>query len=439
MSPPPTAPEAATLTVRQLNRLISHALTTMFPDELWVEGEIASLRRHGATGNVYFQLADPGDGASGQADAAVPVVLLRANKEAVNRLLRRAAPAAPAPAGAPAAPGPAIRMADGVHIRIRAGIEYQIRSGRVQLRMTSIDPAHTLGRLAAERDRVLTALAAEGLLGRNAALPYPLLPTRVGLVTGGGSAAKADFLHELQAGAGASLGWTVTAVDARVQGPGADREIAAALLGLARRPVDVIALVRGGGARTDLQAFDSELLARTIAGLGVPVVTGIGHEIDTSVADALAAAAYKTPTACAAALVEQARRAVERPAEAWAAIRARAADLVEDQAGRLTDTGRRVAFASGVRLDGHAGRLAADSRRLRTASGAALVAADRRVAHLAARADAVDPRRALARGWSITRTADGALVRSPDAVDPGTALITTVAGGEITSRAEGPS
>jgi exodeoxyribonuclease VII large subunit len=439
-----SAPAPETFTVGQLNRLIRHAVSLTFPDEVWVEGEIASLRRHAASGNVYFELVDPGGVGDPQAEAALAVVLNRGNKEAVNRLLRRSRPTAATGTGA--APtgseplAPSIRMADGVHIRIRGGIEFVPRNGRLHLRMTSIDPGHTLGRLAAERDRVLAALAAEGLIGRNGGLPFPLLPTNLGLVTSGGSAAHADFLHELTAttaGSGRPFGWRVRAVHSRVQGRGADREMVAALRTLEREGVEVIALVRGGGARTDLLAFDSELLARSIAASAVPVVTGIGHEIDLSVADQVAARAFKTPTACAAALAAHARRAVDRPEEAWAGIAARATATVDRQARDLQSTGRRVAFACRVRLDGQAGRIDADVHRLRAAAPNALTAAERRLATLAARAGTVDPARALARGWSITRTADGRLVRDPADAAPGTELVTTVAGGEVRSRVVG--
>jgi exodeoxyribonuclease VII large subunit len=425
-----------TFTVSQLNRLIQQAVALTFPDEVWVEGEIASLRRHAASGNVYFQLVDPGAaqpaerrGAPSRAEAALDVVLLRANKEAVNRLLRRARPTA----ATTDQRWPSIRMDDGVHIRIRAELEFVPRTGRLQLRMTSIDPEHTLGRLAAERDRVLAALAAEGLLERNAARPFPLLPTRLGLVTSGGSAAHADFLHELGR---SSLAWHITAVHTRVQGPGADTEMAAAVRTLDRRGVDVIALVRGGGARTDLFAFDSEVLARAIAGADVPVVTGVGHEIDSSVADQVAALAYKTPTACAAALVERAEAAAAAPEAAWSAIASRAREIVDLRAAGLRATGRRLAFVTRVRVEEQGSRVDRAEVRLRATAPAALGRADRRLATLAARVDGVDPARALARGWSITRTADGGLVRDPATVEQGTDLVTTVAGGEIRSRVE---
>jgi exodeoxyribonuclease VII large subunit len=434
---PVEPPARDTFTVGQLNRLVRDALAITFPDEVWVEGEIASLRRHLASGNVYFELVESATGEA-QADAALAVVLYRANKEAVNRLLRRARPPGSEPAATVERPPPAIRMADGVHIRIRGGLEFVPRTGRLHLRMTSIDPAHTLGRLAAARDRVLASLAEEGLLDRNAAQPFPLLPTRLGLITSGGSAAQADFLHELARPAGRPVAWRITAVHSRVQGPGAARELAVAVGALERHGVEVIALVRGGGARTDLLAFDDEILARAIAAAGVPVVTGIGHEIDTSVADRVAARAYKTPTACAVALAEYARRGADRPEEAWTAIHTRATQVIAREARDLQATGRRLAFASGVRLDGQAARVDEARRRLLARAGAVLAGAERDLATRAARVTAVDPARALARGWSITRTAEGLLVRDPADAPPGTTLVTTVAGGDVRSEVGSP-
>src|SRR5690606_9294991 len=153
------------------------------------------------------------------------------------------------------------------------------------------------------------------------------------------------------------LAWEVVVVDARVQGAGSARSVAAALLSAADASVDLIALVRGGGARTDLATFDHELVARTIATLEVPVLTGIGHETDTSVADVVAHGSHKTPTACAGAVVELALVAAARAELAWRDI----ADL----------TARRLA-AHDTRLDHHAtraaravrGRLAVEDHRI---------------------------------------------------------------------------
>src|SRR5690606_30731872 len=135
------------------------------------------------------------------------------------------------------------------------------------------------------RAELLARLRAEGLLDRQAALALPPVPLRVGLVTSRGSAAEADFLDEL---ARSGFAFHVIAVDVRVQGTGAPRAIARGIASAAARACDVLAVVRGGGARTDLAAFDQEVVARTIAACPTPVLTGVGHEIDRSVADEVA-------------------------------------------------------------------------------------------------------------------------------------------------------
>ena len=147
-------------------------------------------------------------------------------------------------------------------------------------------------------------LAADGLLDRNARLTLAPVPLRVGLITSHGSAAYHDFVQELET---SGYAWQVGVVDVRVQGAAASRRIVWALHELARLQVDVVVLVRGGGSRADLCPFDTEQVAREIAAMSVPVLTGVGHEVDRSVADEVAHTACKTPTACAQILVDQVR------------------------------------------------------------------------------------------------------------------------------------
>ena len=412
------ADSADTLRVGELNRLIRYALTVNFPSDLWVEGEISSLKRHEGSGHVYFQLVEAG--ATGQPDATVSVALYAADRRTVNMMLKRA--------------GWAIRMADGVHIRIRGSLDYYPPQGRLQLRMSAIDPAFTLGKLVAERDRIMALLAAEGLLDRNRSLPYPQVPSRIGLVTSEGSAAESDFLDEL---ARSHLAWHVQIAATRVQGAGAEVEIVRAIEQLATSGVEVIALVRGGGARTDLMVFDHELIARAIAAAPVPVTTGIGHEIDRSIADAVAAVAHKTPTACAAALVEQAQAGLRRAESAWDRIAERATAATEHATRRLDDQRHRVVLRSRAVVTLSATSLEHRTHRLHRSRLQGVDRADQHLTNLATRVTALDPGRALARGWSITRTADGAVVRDPAALAPGDALVTTVAAGVIHSTVLG--
>ncbi|MEZ5133683.1 MAG: exodeoxyribonuclease VII large subunit [Acidimicrobiales bacterium] len=301
-------PLEPTLRVSELLDAVAAVVDDAF-DEVWLEGEIRSRRdlRVGGAGpygarHVYFDLVEPSDDLDRPPVAAISVKLFDSARRRVNAELKRHG---------------SIRMVDGVRVRIRGRVGIYAGRGRVELQMTGIDPGFTLAQLASSRDLVLRALAADGLLDANASLPFPVVPTHIGLVTSAGSAAHADFVHELEV---SGLGWRVSLADVRVQGPRAAREVAAAVRELSGRGVDVIAVVRGGGAQTDLAAFDAEIVARAIAGAAVPVLTGIGHEIDTTAADAVAHRAHKTPTACAGSLVATAH-AVHRHAEdTWRAV-----------------------------------------------------------------------------------------------------------------------
>jgi exodeoxyribonuclease VII large subunit len=406
-------PDDPTLRVSQLVTAVQVALDVCFPDEVWVRGEISSLHR-ARSGHVYFQLIEPGPpGAPPMAQVAV--TLFASDKASVNATLRRVR---------------GVRMTDGVEIRIRGRLGVYGPQGQLQLKMAAIDPDYTLGRLASDRERILSALQSDGLLERNGRLTFPPRPRRVALITSAGSAAEADFLHELEQ---SGLAFEVVVIDSPVQGNDADRALTGALRAAVDLRVEVVAIVRGGGARTDLAAFDSERLARAIALLDLPVLTGIGHEIDTSVADEVAHTASKTPTACAAHLVAQAGAFHRDVDQLWQAVTTRAAAALDESASHLRraeTSATRLATASvGVAR----GRVDDRVRRLARCAPRSVDPARLRLDSLESRVAALDPARALARGWSITRTAWGELVRDPGQVHAGDRLVTTVAAGTVTS------
>ncbi|MBW3611120.1 MAG: exodeoxyribonuclease VII large subunit [Actinobacteria bacterium] len=442
--------------VGELAAGITRAVSAAFPAEIWVRGELSGLKPANASGHVYFSLSERSSRRG--PTSTIGVALFRTDRLKVERFLRD---------------WPGFALADGIEVRIRGRVQYAY--GRISVVMSAVDPVHTLGRLAADRDRVLRALAADGLLEANGRLALPAMPLRVGLVTSAGSAACEDVLAELRA---SGFGFRVALADARVQGIGAEASLLRALRALSRRRVDVMVVVRGGGARTDLAAFDGERLARAVAAMSVPVVSGVGHEIDTSVVDEVAHTACKTPTACAAELVERVLAALRRAETAWASVADRSASAL---AGADHDLRRRADLVAGRasgalggasgRLEGQAGRLSARARSGVTSAAArlesaghrldpgrlhgrltdaerALVAAGARSQRAAARAAATaeatldvagarvaaaDPARALARGWSLTRRLDGRLVRRADELAPGEAVVTTFAHGRATS------
>jgi len=387
-----------TYTVGELADAINGALRRRFDDGVWVRGEIQGWNERGP--HAYFRLVEQGD----DGKAVLNVQFFAPSRVKLRPLLMRNS----------------LRLADGLKVRIFGHLDYYAPSGQLGLKMSGIDPRFTLGELALERDQVLRRLTEAGLLERNRRLAMPVAPLRVGVVASLASAAWADFLHEIERSA---LAFHLRVVDVRVQGEFAAREVSAALRTLQRRrDLDVVVLVRGGGSRTELATFDHESIAMAIATSALPVLTGLGHEIDRSVADEVAHSALKTPTACAAALVERVLAYRQSTEAAWSAIQHRA------------ELGVGVAGASRV-VERADARVLAATTALRRAPRR-LDPDERHLDAVAERVRLLDPVNTMARGWSITRTADGRVVRSVAALQPGDLIVTTVADGTAHSRVE---
>ncbi len=447
-----------TMTVAQVNRKLTEAIRRTLPRDIWVRGQIRNLSRS-AAGHVYFDLIDPVE-AGRQPRAAIAVTLFDSNKQIVNRVIKRS--------------GNHMRMADGVEVRIRAAVELYSPRGQLQLNMSSIDPEFTLGRLGADREQLLEMLRVEGLLDANSEVPMPVVPLRVGLITSVNSAAWADFTEQLTA---SPYAFAIREFDVRVQGEFAADDMATVLAQAATTDLDVIAIVRGGGAKTDLAAFDAESIARAIASSALPVVTGIGHETDDAVADRVAHRSFKTPTAVAQHLIDTVAlfdsglvgRSALLHDRATSALRS--AHILVDDAARLTiDRGTGATAQARTRNAETTFQLDRDVRRLLTTSinrldiyetsltrvssvapAIATQALDRRVERLTATSrrllgteshhldlqrallQAHDPQNALRRGWTITLRSDGSLLRSIDQATTGDVLRTRVLDGEVRS------
>ena len=413
-TPPPPPRDEPSFTVAQLNQLIGGAVGQLFPDDLWVEGEISNLNRSRA-GHVYFDLVEPSMPGK-TSSARLSVVLFSQTKQIVNNQLKRQNVG---------------RLVDGMAVRIRAAVDFYEQQGRLQLRMTGIDPRYMLAAMAAERDALIARLHADGTTEHNKAHQIPLVPLRIGLITSEGSAAAADFLTELEA---TGFSFSVTVCDTRVQGDLAPATLVAALRTMYRSSIDVIALIRGGGSRGDLAVFDNEDLARTIAQAPVPVITGIGHEIDRSVADVVAHTSLKTPTAVAAALAATVARYVEHVETQWHNITIMADSttrVAEQHLGSLTRRGA-LAGREGLQLADE--RLTSQANSLPKLADRALRSATTELDHLDARVRAADPAVLLQRGWSITKSSSGAVVRTVADVAPGDTLVTAIADGTIISN-----
>jgi exodeoxyribonuclease VII large subunit len=426
-----------TYSVAELGDAINDTLRRGFSDGVWVRGEISGWSDRGQ--HAYFTLVDDGDGPDNRRGGkAVVNVQFFANA----RLRLR-----------PMLQKHRLRLADGMKVRVFGYLDYYAPNGRIGLKMTGIDPKYTLGDIAQSRDEVIRRLVAEGLLDANKQRMLSPIPLRVGVVTSVGTAAWHDFRDELQRSA---IGFSLTVIDTRVQGDVAEPMIAAAIATLSRRvDLDALVLIRGGGARNELAVFDAERIARAIASSPVPVLTGLGHEVDRSVADEVAHTTLKTPTACAGELIARAARYAADAEAAFASIvresrhgltaattdlsdtahriarRTHAAvERADERLGMRVDTLARTAPASLSRADQ---RLVDAQHRVVDRAGAVIERAESRLDVVTARVAALDPAVQLARGWSITRRSDGAVVRSVDELDPDDTITTALADGSVTS------
>ena len=424
-----------TFSVGELADAINDTLRRGFSDGVWVRGEITGWSDRGQ--HAYFTLVDDADDGNGRGRAVVNVQFFANARMRLRPMLQKHR----------------LRLGDGMKVRVYGFLDYYAAGGRIGLKMTGIDPRYTLGDLAQSRDEIVRRLVADGVFDATRQRALSPIPLRIGVVTSVGTAAWHDFHDELRR---SELGFRLSVVDTRVQGEFAERSITAAITTLSRRSdLDALVIIRGGGARNELAVFDAESIARAIAASRVPVLTGLGHEVDRSVADDVAHTTLKTPTACAGELIDRSMRyRAETEAAFTAIVRASSAVLQRD-ANDLSDTAHRIARRThaaveraderlGMRIDtlsrsapGALERTGAslDERRTRILDRASTVLerSSGRLDVVAARVAALDPAVQLARGWSITRDADGRVIRSIDDVTADDTVIVAVADGRITT------
>jgi exodeoxyribonuclease VII large subunit len=390
------------ISVSQLTGVLKDLVEQAFPC-VWVVGEISNLSRAGS-GHLYFTLKDD--------EAQIRAVMWRS---AAARLK--------------------FQVHDGLEVVAAGPVEVYGARGTYQLVAQQMVP-QGLGALELAFRQLHEKLAAEGLFAPERKRPLPRFPRRIALVTSPSGAAVRDMLQVTMR---RWSGTDVIVVPTPVQGAGAAQEIAAALAAAALIPgVEVIIVGRGGGSLEDLWAFNEEVVARAIHASPIPVVSGVGHEIDVCIADLVADRRALTPSEAAELVVPQRTEVaaelgqIQRRMTAalrGQALRARA--RVESLAAR------RVFSHPYERLHDLARRLDESEARLQRALRRRLEAGRRDIAMLAQTMEALSPLKVLARGYSITRLpATNHVVRDARSVMAGDTLETLVPAGRIISQVE---
>lgn len=388
------------MSVSEVTARVKQVLETGFAD-VWVSGEVSNLVR-ASSGHLYLSLKDEG--------AILKAVVWRGT-----------------------VPTLAIEPADGLEVICHGRLEVYPPRGSYQL---TIDRLHAVGTgtLEARLRKLHMELEREGLFLPERKRPLPAFPRRVAVVTSPSGAAIADFLEAFR---NRWRGCELLVVPSRVQGAGAAEELAAAL-GLVARivpAVDVVALIRGGGSLEDLWSFNEEVLVRAVAAAPIPVVSGVGHEIDVSLCDLAADVRALTPTDAAMRIAPDRAQVVAALGGFATRLQSGLARRAEMARERLGQFARSRILADPTRLVVERRALVAErAARLERLVRAAVDRAGERLRAGVARLDAGSPLKLLARGYSVT-TVDGttAPLTSINSIAAGTTVVTQLADGRLRS------
>ena len=390
------------VSVSQLTQAIKYNLNDQFPS-VWVGGEISGMTRP-SSGHVYLTLKDE--------RAQLNAIIWRSDAQRLK-----------------------FELANGLEVVCRGGIDVYPQRGTYQLIIRQIQPKG-IGALELAFRQLHAKLAAEGLFDESHKRPLPRFPKHIAVVTSPTGAAIRDFLQVL------TRRWSnirVTIVPAKVQGPGAAMEIAGAvtMCNHFATPLDAIVVTRGGGSVEDLWSFNEEIVVRAIHASRVPVVSGVGHEIDVTLSDLVADVRALTPS-------EAAERLVPDEQAVAANLRLAHQQLTQSLLGRIRNANLQLeSLASRPVITQPLERIRQSAIELDNLESSMNRAAQQKISQfdqqlktMAARMNSINPLAVLARGYSLTSNAAGELLVDCDSVRQGDKISTQLANGTLLSSVE---
>ncbi len=422
------------LKVSELNNWIKDVLNGSFPEIVWICGEIQGYNRNRSKAHIFFELVEK-DPDVKKIIARIGLVIFANRKSVIENILKRSENV--------------FALKDDIEVRFACRVDFYAPHGAVRLIVESIDPIYTLGKLAQEKQKLIIQLKKKGVLDKNKQLELPAVPLRVGLITSDDSAAYNDFYSELER---SGFGFRIHLRNTLMQGARTEKDVCKALDALERiKNLDVIVITRGGGSIADLACFDSQRIAERIAASSIPVLSGIGHEINMGITDMAAHTYAKTPTAIAQFLVNRVEGFLTDIEEKIAKIIERAKERVYEQKQRLKNTALSLQRETGRFLKDHNEHvirveefmksrpvaLLRDSRRGLTAEKEQLSQRiKRRIEYEKIKLknyqkiiDIVHPVNTMKRGFSITRTNQGKILKSIKDVSETEEIMTEVEDG----------
>lgn len=427
------------LSLQELNGRIRGAVNQAFPETYWVRAETSDVRTNLSSGHCYLEFIEKNP-LTGQLAA-------KARGSIWAKTFRMLKPYFETETGR--------AFTSGLKVLVRVSVEYHEVYG-FSLNVVDIDPAYTLGDIVRRRMEIIRQLQEEGVFTLNKELPLPALPQRIAVITSPTAAGYEDFLNQLAHNKRGYPFYT-RLFPALMQGEKTEASVIAALERIYPHAdcFDVVAIIRGGGATSDLNSFDSYLLAANCAQFPLPILTGIGHERDDTIVDLVAHTRMKTPTAVAEFLIGRMDAAAEEVARLQQAVSLLATDRLASQRNELQTLATRLPALASQRIERNrsalhllAGKLPAavaglaacrrtevETLGLRLTNGlASFLSEKRRFIELTEQfVKMASPEYILRRGYSLTLKA-GRIIKQAADVEPGEEITTRFADGEVRSR-----
>ena len=403
------------LTLYSLNTMVRSAISGGMPLRYWVTGELSEVRETIA-GHCYIELV--------QRDEVTKELVAKARGTVWARTYSLLRPYFLEQTGQP--------FAAGIKVLLQVSVGFHELYGYA-LDVCDIEPSYTIGDMARQRQLVIKRLTDEGVIGLNKELPFPLLPQRVAVISSSTAAGYGDFCDQLSNNRYGFVFYP-SLFPSPMQGSGVEQGIVAALDRIAENidMWDVVVIIRGGGATSELSCFDTYDLANNCAQFPLPIITGIGHQRDESVLDVVAHTRAKTPTAAAELLIHAMLAAETQVCELGQGIMNAAVSRIDGEKRRLRSIAELLPVTAAVNIEKEHSRIKMLGRQLQGAVTLFLKEQHHRLELLQSVADAASPERLLSLGYSITRV-NGKVVRSIDDVCPGDEITTVVSGGGFTS------
>ena len=432
--------EKNVLSLFELNQLVRRSVRTCLPDEYWVQVELSDVRAN-YSGHCYLECV--------QKDPKSNSLIAKARGIIWSNVFSQLKPYFEQETGQ--------AFVSGIKVLVKVTVDFHELYG-YSLTIVDIDPAYTLGDMARRRREILLRLQEEGVLSLNKELELPLLAQRIAVISSATAAGYGDFCNQLENNA-FGFAFYPRLFPAIMQGERVEASVIAALdrIYAESEKWDVVVIIRGGGATSDLSGFDTYDLAASCAQFPLPIITGIGHERDDTVIDLVAHTRVKTPTAAAEFLVNHLRqtaeqlenyayyirqevparlnREKERLERCITRIPARVQMRLQREDFRRERLAKRMEMAWQSRLAREQYRLELSSR-LSVALQARLLKEKHRLDLLEKSVEAASPDLLLKRGYSITLK-DGKAVTDASLLKPGDRVVTRVAKGQFSSEVQG--